>query len=426
MSSIPFSLRAYRYATLALEPIAPFALRRRAQRGKEHGSRLGERLGIAGCPRPEGQLLWIHGASVGECLSVLPLIDALLETPGRTVLVTSGTVTSAELMRERLPPRAFHQFSPVDTPGAVARFLAHWRPDVGLFVDSEIWPNMLVTAHGLGVPLAMINGRMSLKSFAGWRRARSMAAALLSLFNVCLVQDDETAERLKALGARAVQVTGNLKADAPPLPADPAKLAALQDSVGARDILLATSTHAGEDEIILSAHDALRAQFPSLLTIIVPRHPERGPDIALSCGARAVARRTQMPEPGRDTAIYIADTIGELGIFYRTAPFALIGGSLVPHGGQNPIEAARLGTVVFAGPYTDNFRQAYDVILAAQGTGRVATSTDLATLAARLFADPPVARALGDAAKQAVQCLGGAVSLTRVAVETILRSHARA
>ncbi len=426
MRSTPLSLRAYRLATLALEPVAPIVLRRRARRGKEEMSRLGERLGIADHARAEGELIWIHGASVGECLSVLPLIDALLQTPGRSVLVTSGTVTSAELMAERLPPRAFHQFAPVDTPTAVTRFLAHWRPDVALFVDSEIWPNMLAAAHERGIPLALINGRMSAKSFAAWRYAQRTAAAILSLYDVCLAQDDETAQRLKALGAPAVHVTGNLKADAPPLPFDTTALADLRHAVGGRPVFLAASTHPGEDEIILPAHDVLRQKFPSLLTIIVPRHPSRGPEIELLCGTRAVARRVQVPKPDDSTAIYIADTMGELGLFYRAVPFAFVGGSLVPHGGQNPLEAARLGTAVLAGPYTDNFRRPYDLIFASQGLGRVASAADIAALAARFFGDMQGVRAIGEAAEHAVQSLGGAVNFTRLAIESILSSHARA
>lgn len=426
MSSTPLSLRVYHYATLALEPVAPFVLRRRAHRGKEQSARLAERLGIASRARPDGQLVWIHGASVGECLSILPLVDALLENPQRSVLVTSGTVTSAELMAERLPPRAIHQFVPVDTPSAVSRFIAHWHPEIGLFVDSEIWPNMLIAAHERGVRLAIVNGRMSARSYSRWRRAAGMAASVLSLYDMCMVQDDDSAERLRALGARAVEVTGNLKADAPPLPADPAKLAELQKSFGTRPVLLAASTHTGEEEIILPAHDMLRKKFPSLLTVIVPRHPTRGPEIAMLCGTRNSQRRSDVSTPGTDTAIYIADTMGELGLFYRAVSFAFIGGSLVPHGGQNPLEAARLGTAVLSGPYTDNFRQAYDTIFARQGLGRVVSSSDIAAHSARFFADPPGARALGEAARQAVQSLGGAVSRTRLAVESMLASHARA
>jgi len=425
-TQLPFSLRAYRYATSALEPIAPLALRRRARRGKENPDRISERLGFASRARPAGTLIWIHGASVGECLSVLPLIDALLAIPGRSVLMTSGTVTSAEMMAARLPSGAFHQFSPIDTPAAVARFLDHWRPDVGLFVDSEIWPNILIAAAKRGTRLAIVNGRMSEKSFGGWQRAKSMAASLLGLFDTALVQDNETAERLKGLGARAVEVTGSLKADSPPLPADTQALDALRRAVGTRPVFLATNTHPGEDEIVLGVHDRLRAKFPSLLTVIAPRHAERGSDIANLAAphAHALRSRAQMPDAG--TEIYIADTMGELGLFYRLAPFAFIGKSLGAQGGQNPLEPARLGTAVLAGPYTDNFREAYDAIFAGQGSGRVFSADELQSLAALLLSDPARARALGQAAEHAVLPLGGALERTRLAVETMLQSHARA
>jgi 3-deoxy-D-manno-octulosonic-acid transferase len=425
MAATPLGLLAYRYATLALAPALPFALKRRLKHGKEDPTRLREKLGHAGLARPDGQLIWIHGASVGECLSVLPLIGEFLKAPGRNVLVTSGTVTSAALMAERLPARALHQFAPLDTPPAIVRFLAHWQPDIGLFVDSEIWPNMLGMAHARGVKLAIINGRMSEKSFHGWRYARRIAAAVFGFFDLCLAQDEETAMRLRNLGARDVRVSGNLKADALPLPADDAKLDALRIAIGNRPVLLAASTHPGEDEIILPAHDLLRKTFPHLLTIIVPRHAERGPDIAMLCGTRNVARRANGETPAPDTAIYIADTMGELGLFYRLAPFAFIGGSLVPHGGQNPLEPARLHCAVMAGPHTKNFTPAYDAIFAAQGAGRVRSSGEIAAFAANLFADPATARMMGEAAAHGADALGGAVERTRAAIEQLL-SHAPA
>ncbi|HTW35928.1 MAG TPA: glycosyltransferase N-terminal domain-containing protein [Rhizomicrobium sp.] len=424
-TQLPFSLRAYRYATGALEPIAPLALRRRARRGKENPARISERLGFPSRTRPDGTLIWIHGASVGECLAVLPLMDALLAKPGRAVLMTSGTVASAEMMTERLPGGAFHQFSPVDTPQAVARFLDHWRPDAGLFVDSEIWPNILIAAANRGTRLAIINGRMSEKSFGGWLRAKRMAASLLGLFDIALVQDNETASRLKSLGARAVDVTGSLKADSPPLPADTYALDMLRRAIGTRPVFLATNTHPGEDEIILGVHDRLRRTFPTLLTIVAPRHAERGRDIAALAGPRTHALRSQAQVPDADTEIYIADTMGELGLLYRLAPFAFIGKSLGAQGGQNPLEPARLGVAVLAGPYTENFREAYDAIIARQGAGRVATADELEELALQLLNDPARARVLGHAAENAASQLGGALERTRLAVETMLQTHAR-
>ncbi|MFL6688686.1 MAG: 3-deoxy-D-manno-octulosonic acid transferase [Alphaproteobacteria bacterium] len=414
------ALTAYRYATIALAPAVPFVLAQRARRGKEDALRIRERLGYASAVRPAGEVIWIHGASVGECLSVLPLMGALLEVPNRSVLVTSGTVSSANLIAERLPQRAVHQYVPVDTPAATGRFLDHWRPDMALFVDSEIWPNTIVSAHARNIPVALINGRMSQRAFAGWRRLRKAAATLLSYYDVCLVQDSVTADRLTALGAKRVVISGNLKADAPPLPVDQHSLSGLRDAIGNRPVLLAASTHAGEEETILPAHDRLCKTFPDLLTIVAPRHPCRGSDIAMLSGVRSTACRSRGELPTNDTAVYVADTLGELGTLYSLALFTFVGGSLVRHGGQNPLEPARLERGVLAGPYTQNFATAYDAIFAAQGAGRVASSVEIAAIAERLLRSPNDAIEMGKAAAKAAQTLAGAVDRTLTAVETLL------
>jgi len=426
MGRKPLGYMAYRAATTALEPVVPLLLRRRAGRGKEDNTRANERLGRDLPRRPEGTLIWIHGASVGECLAALPLIEALLNKGGTNVLVTSGTVTSAKLMQERLPARALHQFVPIDTPAATRRFLDHWKPDAGLFVDSDIWPNLVLGAKARGIKLALVNARMSEKSFAGWRWARGTAAALLSAFDICLAQDDLIAERFRILGARNVRVIGSLKADAPPLPADPEKLVALVEAIGRRPVLLAAQTHPGEDETVLPAHDALRQSIPDLLTILVPRHIERGPELAMLCGERAAKRRALGELPGPGTAVYVADTMGELGLFYRIAPFAFVGGSLIRHGGQNPLEPARLGCAVLAGPHTFNFTSAYEAIFAAQKLGLVHSSAEITELAGHLLRHPAEAKQLGTAAEAAADELGGAVEKTVSAVEQLLSQHARA
>jgi 3-deoxy-D-manno-octulosonic-acid transferase len=421
----PLTLLAYRTATSALTPVVPFFLARRASRGKEESARMSERLGHASRPRPEGHLVWIHGASVGESIAVLPLIDALLNAPGRSVLVTSGTVTSAQLMAQRLPRGALHQYAPVDLPSAAARFLDHWKPDAALFVDSEIWPNLICAARDRGVPMALVNGRMSARSFAGWGRVRHAAKSILSAYEICLAQDEQAAERFRLLGARNVQVAGSLKADAPPMPADTEKLEEMSRVVAGRPVFLAASTHQGEDETILPSHDALRRRFPDLLTVLVPRHPERGAEIAMLCGARKTLRRSEGHIPERETAIYIADTLGELGLFYRLTPFAFVGGSLVPHGGQNPLEPARLARAVLAGPHTENFALAYQAIFAEQGSGRINSSAEIVALAGRLLEDPAAAGRMGEAAERGAATLRGALEKTRLAVEAML-AHARA
>jgi len=416
---------AYRWGTAAISPFVPLLLHRRAGRGKEDRLRLRERLGYASHPRPPGQLIWIHGASVGECNAVLPLICELLADSDRHILLTSGTVTSAELMKSRLPERAFHQFAPVDTPGAVRRFLDHWRPAAALFVDSEIWPNTLRDARARGIPLALVNGRMSVRSFARWQRTPNLARLLLGHYDICFAQDEVSAERFAGLGATNVEVSGNLKADAPPLPADAARLEELQTAIGQRPLLLAASTHPGEEETILPAQDMLRREYPNLLTIVVPRHPVRGSAIVGLCGGRAAALRSHGLLPREPTQIYIADTIGELGLFYRLAPFAFIGGSLVAHGGQNPLEAVQLACAVLAGPHTRNFLSEYERIFMAQGMGRVSTAGEMAKLAAELLADNAGTKVLGEAGARAAASLQGATEKTRRAIESLL-AHAPA
>jgi 3-deoxy-D-manno-octulosonic-acid transferase len=410
----------------ALSPAVPALLRLRARRGKEDAARLTERYGFASRARPAGTLIWIHGASVGESLAALPLVSALLEKPGRHVLVTTGTVTSAKMMEERLPARAFHQYVPIDSRSSVRRFLAHWQPDLALFIESELWPNLIVETHARGVPMALVNARLSERSFRGWNRARGLARRILSSFDSCLAQDEGVAKRLTALGALSVQIAGSLKADAPVLPVDEAALTAFRAALGARPIFLAASTHPGEEEIVMRVADALRKNGSDALTIIVPRHPARGAEIEALAKAHGfgVSRRAAGELPSTDTQIYVADTMGELGLFYRATPFAFLGGSLVPHGGQNPLEAARLGTAVVTGPHTHNFEDIFVSLLAAQGDGRVQSGEELSGLVQKLITDPRRARQLGARAKSASDCLKGALSATIAMAETLI-THAR-
>ena len=421
-TSLPFGLRLWRVFTAAATPFASLLLSRRAGRGKEDHARLAERLGRSDVARPAGRLIWIHGASVGESLAALPLIEKL-QVQGNSVLVTSGTVTSARIMRQRLPKGAIHQFVPLDIPRAVNRFLDHWKPDAGLFVESDLWPNLILEAARRGVRLALINARISARSARGWKRAPRSAQRLIGAFDAVLAQDDEIAARFVALGARNVQVVGSLKADAPPLACDAPALAALQQQIGARPLLVAAQTHPGEDETVLPAHDILRRQFPDLLTILVPRHPERGPEIAELCGARKAARRAAGEQIGAETQVYIADTLGELGLFYRLAPFCFIGGTLVALGGHNPLEPAVLNCAILAGPYRASAANAYEAILQAQGFGDVASSSDIARRAAQLLSDPAMARTAGLAAAAGAATQAGAVARTIAVLENL---HARA
>ena len=419
-------LGLYRGLWRVLSPAAGLALRARVARGKEEPKRLNERLGIAARPRPAGTLIWIHGASVGECLSALPLVSRLLEKEDRHVLVTSGTVTSAKLMAMRLPARAFHQYVPLDRPDAVRRFLEHWRPNLALFIESELWPNLLLQSRASKIPLALVNARLSEKSFRGWSRAPGLARRLLSVFDICLAQDAQVAQRLSALGARAVQIAGSLKADAPPLPVDAAALSAFRAAVGDRPLFLAASTHPGEEATILDVARMHRGLYDDLLTVIVPRHPRRGEAIAKLAAARgfAVARRAAGALPASETAVYVADTLGELGLFYRAAPFAFLGGSLVRHGGQNPLEPAKLATAIVTGPFTENFAGIFAALLAAQGDGLVRSKADLFRLTSRLIATPAYAKAQGAKAGAAAEAMSGALERTVDIAEELL-AHAR-
>jgi 3-deoxy-D-manno-octulosonic-acid transferase len=355
--SLPLSLSLYRAATTALEPFAPLLLARRAKAGKEDRARLNERLARPTTPRPDGPLVWLHGASVGESLSILPLVERLrAERPDLAVLVTSGTVTSAQLLARRLPAGAIHQFLPVDTPGGARRFLDYWRPGLAVFVESELWPNLLLTAKDRGVKLALVSAKLSDKSHAAWRARPFAAWRLFSGFDLILAQDGRAAERLTGLGG-TVAGEADLKFGAAPLPADPATLASLRVRLGDRPLLLAASTHPGEDEIVLAAWRALPDR-PRL--VIVPRHPERGPavaDLAVAAGATASLRSRQ---PDDLAEIIVADTLGELGLWYRLADLALVAGSLVPGiGGHNPLEPVRLDCPVVSGPHVENWLAAY-------------------------------------------------------------------
>jgi 3-deoxy-D-manno-octulosonic-acid transferase len=419
---LPLGLGLWRAFTAAASPFASLLLSQRAARGKEDRARLNERLGIASLPRPAGRLVWVHGASVGESLAALPLIEKLLA--GGSVLVTSGTVTSARIMEKRLPRGAIHQFVPLDMPKAVARFLDHWKPDAGLFVESDLWPNLVLGAAARGVRLALINARISERSAAGWSRAPRSGRVLIEAFDTVLAQDEEIAARFTALGARNVLVVGSLKADAPPLSCDAAALEALKAQIGARPLLIAAQTHPGEDETVLPAHDILRRRFQDLLTIIVPRHPERGPDIATLCGGRRPARRAAGEQIGGETEIYIADTMGELGLFYRLAHFCFIGGTLVPLGGHNPLEPALLKCAILTGPHRASAAKAYEAILAAQGFGLVASATGIAREAAKLLENPGLAAAAGQAAARGAATQAGAVTRTIHVLESLI--HARA
>lgn len=373
-------------------PLIAAFMRRRLAAGKEDAMRFGERQGAASLGRPDGsRLIWVHAASVGESLSMLPLIEYLLAADADlTLLLTTGTISSAQLMAERLPPRAIHQYAPLDRPSYVRRFLDHWRPDLVLWAESEFWPNLILETTDRGTPMILVNGRISPKSFTGWQRARSIIATLLGRFDLCLGQSEEDAKRLRQLGAANVDCLGNLKFAVPPLPAEADELARLEAKFAGRPNWLAASTHAGEERIAGETHLALEQAHPGLLSVIVPRHAQRGAEIATMLRAMGlhVAQRSAGQPIEADTQIYLADTMGELGLFFRLAPVTFMGKSLVPLGGQNPLEALHLDCAVLHGPHMMNFTEIGKDMTAAGCAIEIADGTALADAVAALLDDP--------------------------------------
>ncbi len=384
-------LPLYRTISTASAPVISWYLRRRLAHGKEDRQRFNERKGISQTPRPSGPLIWIHGASIGESLTVLPLIDRLLETfPSLHVLVTSGTVTSATLLDERLPRGAIHQYVPIDRHHYVRRFLDHWRPELAILTESEFWPNLVTITGDRRIPLILVNGRMSPESFAGWQKIPGLMSRMLRCFSLCLAQANTDANRLRALGAPRVAVLGNLKYATPALPANMEGLDFLRDHIGPRPCWLAASTHSGEEALIGRVHLALKNIYPELITIIVPRHPDRGEAIAkaLSADHLTVMRRSSGDAIVSTTDIYLADTLGELGLFFRLSPISFMGKSLVDQGGQNPLEPARLGSAVLFGPHMWNFADISRRLIDADAAEEVTDVDSLTAAVDRLLADP--------------------------------------
>lgn len=373
-------LTVYKAVTQLAANIAPCITWYRKKKGKEDPYRRSERLGIASVSRPDGALIWIHAASVGETIAILPLLQRIhSEYAGTKFLLTTGTVTSAKIAQERLPDGDIHQFAPFDAPQFITRFLNHWRPELVLMTESEIWPNTILTCNSRQIPIAIVNGRMSARTYKRWRRNKSIALPLFSRLNLVLAQNDQFVCQFRDLGARNVLNSGNIKIDAPRLPVNKSSYDKLSAALGNRPLWAAVSTHAGEDEKIIFVHNKLSQKFSGLMTIVAPRHPERGDQIfKLAKAANIIAaRRSRNEYPTLKTSLYIIDTIGELGLIYSLVQIAFIGGSLVEHGGQNPIEAVRYETVVITGPDYRNFDDTYNALLSAGGALKVANELEL-------------------------------------------------
>lgn len=419
-------LTLYRGLTGLGAPLIGAYLNRRLKRGKEDARRFPERKGVAGRSRPAGRLVWLHGASVGETLSLLPLVERLVERPGMSVLVTSGTVTSAQLMAERLPPGAFHHYVPVDRLPWVRRFLDHWKPDLALWCESEFWPNLLTETAARKVPLVLLNGRMSDRSYARWRKHPRLIGRLLSCFSLCIAQSEADARRLDVLGASRVVYRGNLKFAAPPLPVDGTALDELRARLADRPRWLMASSHPAEEALAGRVHRTLAPARPGLLTVIVPRHPRRGAAIAeeLRAMGLTVSRRSagEAVLPGTD--ILLADTLGELGLFIRLAPLVMMGKSIIGQGGQNPLEPARLGAAVLFGPHMGNFAEIARRMVQAGAALDLRDETELAAVLAECLDDPGKLERRGRAAETFASAEAGVLDAVMAELEPWLAGAA--
>jgi len=386
-------LNLYRKITAKSEKPLTWLLNARLKKGKEDEARLNERMGAPLKPRPDGKLIWIHAASVGEAQSALILIDKLSNVSDASIMVTSGTRTSAELMVKRLPANAFHQYMPLDHPEWINRFLYHWKPNAALWIESELWPNTLSAIEERAIPTALINARLSDKSFKGWSLFKKSVAQILSPFTLICTQSDQDTQRFQKLGGENVVTAGNIKYSAAPLPHDEADLSALKNATSARPIWVYASTHDGEEALACRIHERLKRAHPNLLTIIIPRHPERGNDIETVLKGFSTLKYTRRGEdkamPAQGDDIYLADTLGELGLFYRLADIAMIGRSFSSDGGggHNPLEAAQLHCAVLTGPNIQFQRDIFDDMFASKTARHVTTKEELADALDALLKD---------------------------------------
>lgn len=420
------TLRLWRGLGLVLAPAVRGVLAFRRSRGKEDARRGYERLGFSPLARPDGPVAWVHAASVGETMSVIALVERLTAR-GFVVVMTTGTVTSAAIAAGRLPPRAIHQYVPVDVATYVRRFLDHWRPSLAVFVESEIWPVTVLELAERRIPQVLVNARMSERSSRRWVRLSGIARAVFGRLALALAQSEADAERLRMLGARPVATSGNLKFDGRLPPVDRAELDALLALIGDRPRWLAASTHSGEEAAAADAHVRLAARHADLLTIVAPRHPARRDEILTECRARGlrVAVRSAGERPGPDVDLYLCDTLGEMGLVFRLAPVTFLGGSLAPIGGHNPIEPGLVGTALVHGPHIEKAAELYDMLARADAAVAVADRAGLAEAIDALLADPLAAAAVANRAHAVVERSAGALDRTMQALDPLIERALR-
>lgn len=415
------TLTAYRWLGGGIYPFLGSYLAFRATKGKEEHSRRRERYGHPSAERPEGPLIWAHAASVGETTAVIPLIEELLKR-GISVVLTTGTVTSAAVASERLGDRVIHQYVPLDLKPAVSRFLDYWKPDLAIMAESEIWPMTILELGARRMPQVLVNGRLSDKSFANWRRRPHLAEALFENLSMVIAQSEEDAERFRALGARPVAVSGNLKVDTKPLACDETELRRLGHRIGERGVWAAVSTHPGEEAIAADVHQSLKPRHKAL-TVIVPRHPERADEVEDMLASRglAVARRSRGDVITSETQVYLGDTIGEMGLYLRMARIAFVGGSLTWQGGHNPLEPAMLDCAILSGRNVQNFRDSYRSLLKNGGARLVNDGETLTKLVEFLLSNRRTSEKMRTAALKTVEELSGALPRTVRTLEPYIK-----
>lgn len=415
-------LSSYRLAGAAVYPLIGTYVAWRASKGKEDRSRRRERYGLAGRERPNGPLIWVHAASVGETIAVVPLVQHILGY-GVNVVLTTGTVTSAHVAEERLGEGVIHQYVPLDLKPAISRFLDHWQPDLAIIAESEIWPMTILELGSRRVPQVLVNGRLSDRSFKSWKKRAYLAEALFENLAHVVAQSEADGERFQALGARPVTVSGNLKVDTVPPPADEKALAALQRQIGRRPTWAAVSTHDGEEAVAAEVHTMLQGRHPGLLTIIVPRHPERTDALAAQFTAMGlnVARRSTGAKITADTDILLGDTIGEMGLYLRLTEIAFVGRSLTSEGGQNPLEPAMLDTAVLAGRNVQNFRETYQRLIDSGGAKLVRDRDMLAGAVNFLLVNEVARHDMMAAGAATVDQMRGALAITLRALEPFIQ-----
>ena len=415
------TLKTYRAAGLVAYPFMGPFLALRARKGKEDRDRRYERYGYPSQDRPDGPLVWFHAASVGEAIAIIPLVERV-DALGINTVMTTGTVTSAQVVRDRLPGRTFHQYVPLDLRPAVKRFVAYWKPDLAVFTESEIWPMTVLELSAKRIPQVLVNARMSDRSFDRWSGASKLAGALFSNFAHVAAQSEVDAGRFSALGARPVSISGNLKVDTDGLPCDEEELAQLKIQIARRPTWIAASTHSGEEEIVAAVHKRLKATMPNVLTVLVPRHPDRSDDItqALEAQGLKVARRSSYHQLDQDVDIYLGDTIGEMGLYLRLGCVAFVGRSITNKGGQNPLEPAQTGTAILSGQHVHNFREVYSNLLKAGGARLVRDEINLAENVEYLLKNPAERGKMITAAAQTVEDMSGALERTIETLETYI------